>query len=396
MARLAVTSLLLLYGLLLANAALAQSDVTPLDIGYLEIAGDPRYEEQRGYTGIRLRTRHRPFDGAAGALRESRYLGRALKIEFGLERAGGKSAAELAAAIRGLKADKGVRFFIIDAAAEVLSEVAAATRGEDVLLFNVSEPANALRTTACHPNLMHVIPSRAMLMDGLAQYLVWKRWRRVLVLRGPLPEDMSLAAAFEASARKMGARVVAVKDFVLSNDPRERGQNNVALLTSAPDHDIVFLADSDGEFGRYVPFQTSKARPVVGTAGLLSDAWHWTWERHGAPQLNQRFEKRAGRAMTSGDWAAWAAVKALVESAQRTKSADFATISAYLKSDSLNLDAYKGTRASFRAHNNQLRQPILLHTHDAVVEQAPLPGFLHPTNDLDTLGFDISETRCGF
>jgi ABC transporter substrate binding protein (PQQ-dependent alcohol dehydrogenase system) len=158
----------------------------------------------------------------------------------------------------------------------------------------------------------------------------------------------------------------------------------------------VFLADSDGEFGRYVPFQTSKARPVVGTAGLLSDAWHWTWERHGAPQLNQRFEKRAGRAMTSGDWAAWAAVKALVESAQRTKSADFATISAYLKSDSLNLDAYKGTPANFRAHNNQLRQPILLHTHDAVVERAPLPGFLHPTNDLDTLGFDVSETRCGF
>ena len=38
-------------------------------------------------------------------------------------------------------------------------------------------------------------------------------------------------------------------------------------------------------------------------------------------------------------------------------------VTGYLKSDRLTLDAYKGTPASFRPWNNQLRQPILLHTH---------------------------------
>jgi ABC transporter substrate binding protein (PQQ-dependent alcohol dehydrogenase system) len=187
-----------------------------------------------------------------------------------------------------------------------------------------------------------------------------------------------------------------VKDFLLGNDPRQRDQNNIALLTSTPEHDVVFLADSDGEFGRYVPYQTSHARPVVGTEGLVAAAWHWTWERHGAPQLNQRFEKRAKRTMRAADWATWAAVKSIVESVARTGSTDFPALVRYLKSDELTLDVYKGTPASFRPWNNQLRQPILLHTHNAVIERAPLPQFLHSANDLDTLGFDAPESACKF
>ena len=395
MAYLSTISGVFLLAVLAAAAALAAEKI-PLTIGYLEVADDARYAERRRYTGIRLNTRHRPFPGAGISIRDSKVIGRALGMKFGLERAAGKDVAELAALVRGLRGERGIGLFIVDAPAAVLSGLADATAGLEVLLFNVSEPANALRGADCRANLMHVIPSRAMLSDALVQYLVAKGWRNVLVLRGPLPEDSAMTAAFAASARKLGARVVATKDFVLSNDPRERGKNNIALLTSSPGHDVVFLADSDGEFGRYVPYQTAKARPVVGSQGLVSGAWHWTWERHGAPQLNQRFERKVGRDMADADWAAWVAVKAIVEAASRSRSAEFADIAAYLKGSELTLDTYKGTPASFRPWNNQLRQPILLHTHNAVAGRAPLPGFLHPSENMDTLGIDKVESKCRF
>ena len=63
-------------------------------------------------------------------------------------------------------------------------------------------------------------------------------------------------------------------------------------------------------------------------------------------------------------------------------------------SDQLTLDTVKGTPGSFRPWDHQLRAPILLSTADAVIERAPLPGFLHQTNVLDTLGVDAPETAC--
>ena len=378
----------------MAAGDVAASEVTTLPIGYLEITGDGRYEQKRAYAGIPIRPRFRPVAGAELAVHESRVLRRALKVEITLERASGETAADLVSAIDRLVAEKGVRFFLIDAAAEVTSAVAEGTRGKALLLINVSEAADGLRGAQCEAHLMHVIPSHAMLTDALAQYLAAKRWRDVLVLKGPLAEDAALAQAFETSARRFGVRIAGIRDFVLGNDPREREKNNVVLLTAGVDYDAVFLADTEGEFGRYVPMQTSLPRPVIGTEGLSADAWHWSWERHGAPQLNQRFVKRAKRPMQGADWAAWAAVKAIVESVARTRSTDFAKVAAYLRSEQLTLDAYKGNPVNFRSWDNQLRQPILLHTHNAVVERAPLKGFLHPTQNMDTLGYDRGDRKC--
>ena len=133
---------------------------------------------------------------------------------------------------------------------------------------------------------------------------------------------------------------------------------------------------------------------MIVSEGLIADGWHWTWERYGAPQLNQRFEKLAGRRMQEEDWAGWAAVKAVVEAAVQTRSTDAKALRAALISPEFQFDGYKGTAVSFRPWNRQLRQPILLHTHDAVIAPAPLEGFLHETNTLDTLGLDRPESAC--
>ena len=60
------------------------------------------------------------------------------------------------------------------------------------------------------------------------------------------------------------------------------------------------------------------------------------------------------------------------------------------------LAGFKGVPLSFRPWDHQLRQPILLTTDRSLVAVAPIEGFLHQKNELDTLGFDQSENKCQF
>jgi ABC transporter substrate binding protein (PQQ-dependent alcohol dehydrogenase system) len=234
-----------------------------------------------------------------------------------------------------------------------------------------------------------------MLHDGLAQRLLELDWRRILVLRGPQAEDKALAASFLASARKFGLRIVEMRDFVAGNDPRKRDQINIKLLTGGIDYDALFVADALGDFARTVPFNTAKPRPVVGSAGLEASTWHPYWERHGAPQLNRRFFRLVGRRMSDEDWATWIAVRATLDAAASAHETAAGAVYQALLAPDLKIELYKGSPGSFRSWSHQLRQPILLGTHDAVVAVAPVEGALHQKNNLDTLGVDEPEFRCG-
>ena len=384
-------SAICIYGV--AHAA-AVDEMRSFTIGYLEILDDVRYEEKRAYARIRVKPHDRPIAGAELAIRESRIPGRALKIKFELMRAEAGNANEMVQQIGRMKNESGVQFFLVDAEADVLRAMTNATEGMEVQLFNISDYSDSLRSSDCQRHLMHVIPSYAMLTDSLAQFLVLKKWRKALLLRGAEPGDVAFAEAFIRSAKRFGVEVTSVREFVPGNDPRQREKNNISLMTSDSDADVVFVSDIEGEFGRYLPYQTNNPTPVIGTEGLQAASWHWAWERHGAPQLNQRFERNSQRRMQGPDWAAWAAVKSIIESVLRTKSLDFETVETYLRSERLNLDAYKGSPVSFRSWDNQLRQPVLLHTYNAVVDRAPVRGFLHPTENMDTLGYDQGDRRC--
>ena len=376
-----------------AAAPPAAASPNELVIGYVALKKDPRYAVKRTYARYLTEALGSPYPAARVAIDESKFAGSTVGVEFKLKRRRAKSPARLPGSALAF-ADAGVNYLLVDAPAELVEEVARATKGRDVLLFNVSARDDVLRQEQCHSHLLHVIPSHAMMTDALAQYLISKKWREVLVLTGPRPEDEQLTAAFNRSAKRFGIKVVEQRPFVLSNDPREREKNNVALLTAGVDHDVVFVADTDGEFARDVPYQTVQPRPVVGSEGLAAAAWHWAWERHGAPQLEKRFRKKAERPMRDQDWAAWMAVKGVVEAVLRTEGGDFATVRDYLLGDEVVLDGFKGNRLNFRPWNRQLRQPVLLVTHNWVVDRAPLRGYLHATNNLDTLGFDERDTRC--
>ena len=388
--------LVLACGLLVLALAAAPSDgaaAEELLIGYVALKKDPRYTVKRRFARFLTEALGSPYVAAKVAIEESKFAGSAVGVEFKLKRRRAKSERKLVNSALKL-VDAGAQYILVDAPAALVDEVARATQDRDVLLFNVSARDDVLRQEQCRSHLLHVIPSRAMTTDALAQYLISKKWREVLMLTGPRPEDERFTAAFERSAKRFGVKIVEQRPFVLSNDPREREKNNVALLTAGADYDVVFVADTDGEFARDVPYQTVQPRLVVGSEGLAAAGWHWAWERHGAPQLEKRFQKAAKRPMRDFDWATWMAVKAVVEAVLRTEGGDFTAVRDFLLGDEIVLDGFKGNRLNFRPWNRQLRQPLLLVTHNWVVDRAPLRGFLHQTNNLDTLGFDERDSRC--
>lgn len=363
-------------------------------VGFLDLDGDPRYAPVRGFDRYILKDPEHPFAGAQVSIDDSVALRRTANAEFKLERLTVKTPEEAPAALTNAM-ERGIQFVLVDLPAPSYKAVAAAAKGKDVLLFNVSAPEDTLRRDLCAAEFVHVYPSRAQLMDGLVQMLVFKKWRDYLVLQGQEPEDEEVTKAFLKSAQKFGARVVAHKVFEAGSDPRKRELNNPALLSAINrDWDVTFVADKNFEFVRGVPYQTVRPRPVVGSMDLEPAAWHWTWGFNGGPQVNGRFERLTkGRKMEGHDWAAWLAVKMIVQSTVRTRGGDFKAQREFiLKTGSF--DGDKGLATSVRAWDHQVRQGVLLTAPYQVVADAPFPGFLHRVHELDSLGDDESDSPC--
>ena len=98
--------------------------------------------------------------------------------------------------------------------------------------------------------------------------------------------------------------------------------------------------------------------------------------------------------MTELDYAAWLAVRSIGEAVTRTGADDPQTLRGYLRGDQFEIAAFKGEGLTFRAWNQQMRQPILLAAPRVLVSVSPQEGFLHQRTPLDTLGFDQPESRC--
>ena len=368
-----------------------------MKLGYVELADDPRYANRGAHSGIVFTDLGRPYQGGQVALEDAQAIGRVIGVEFSLEKSTATSDDELVQHISDWSTTDGIHFVLADLPAADLKDLARRLADHPVLLFNISAADDALRGVDCAKNVLHTYPSEAMLSDALMQYLVAKGWLQILVLQGPAPEDAAMVAALQRSARKFRANTVETRPFLLTNDPRNREQTNIVLMTGGVRYDVVYVADNSGEFGRYVSYETSLPRPVVGSAGLVPTAWSWSWDRDAAVQLQHRYERIAPpRRMNGADWAAWEAVKAVTQAVMRTRSTTFDAVKAFLLSDKLTLDTVKGNPGSFRTWDYQLRAPVLLSTADAVIERAPLPQYLHQTNVLDTLGIDAPETACRF
>lgn len=362
-------------------------------VGLLSQADDPRYDPQLLLKAYPMGPGGRSEPAAQIALNDSAFqlqmTGWTASQLFAVT---APDAAGIPAAVQQLLA-RGVRHIVLELpAAGVVAASAAA--GTQAILFNAAAPEDALRAGQCSPQLLHTLPSHAMQMDATAQLLVARKWTRPLVLVGPTEADRLLQAAWQRSARRFGIKPVAERGFRLSNDPRERDQANVRLLTAERDYDAVVVLDAEGEFAREVPYRTVLPRPVLGSNGMTAQAWHPLYERNGAPQLSRRFLRRANRRMGSFDWATWVAARVAAEATGAYNKVTLVQQLQALRQGAVTVDGYKGQRLTFRAWDGQLRQPLLLAHGDGIADVAPLEGFLHPRSTLDTLGYDAPESGC--
>ena len=380
--------LLALAVLIVAGAAAAKD----LRIGYLSLADDPRYVQDWGYARLIVPPPIHTVDGARMAVSDLAFVAEAVNLNPVLDaRASGPDG--LAASLQAMVADGAVAV-VLDLPAAMVEVVAKAAADLPVTLINATAPEDRLRT-ACYPNMLHSGPSLRMTMDSYVQYLRAMNWLKVLVLVGEDPSDQGLADAFASSAERLRLEIVDSRTFTLAANPAAREGNNVRLLTSGLDYDVVFVADTRGEFSRYIPYATQLPRPVIGSAGLTAQAWHWAMERDGATQVSSRFDKMTnGRKMSSADWSVWVAVKSVIAAYSKVQGEDQAAVLAYLKSPKFRLDGSKGVTLNYRSWDGQLRMPILLSTLDAVIAIAPVEGYLHPDTTLDTLGADQAEFVC--
>lgn len=295
----------------------------------------------------------------------------------------------------------GVALIIVDLPADALLAASDHLKDSSALLFNVSAPDELLREEACRANVFHVAPSRAMLADGLAQYLVWKKWPRWLMIKGSHPEDELLAQAYRRAAKKFGAKIVEERVYEdlgggrRSDSGHTQTQRQMPMLTqNAPAYDVLLAVDENEVFGGYLPYRTWDPRPVVGSAGLFPTNWDPGHEQWGAQQLQNRFRQNYRRGMNARDNAAWLAMRIIGEATTRTQSAAPDKLRDFMHGADFSIAAFKGVRLSLRGWSQQLRQPILLSDGRMTVSVSPQEGFLHQLTELDTLGLDQPETKC--
>lgn len=286
-------------------------------------------------------------------------------------------------------------FLIVDAPMDALLHVADLPTARDALIFNVAAPDPELRSQECRKNVLHTLPSIAMRTDAVIQFLVSKRWVNLVLISGTNPADTAYADALKHSAVKFGLKIRAEKSWAYDADMRRNAAQEVPLVTQEfGDYDVLLVADEIGDFGRYVLYNTWQARPLAGSEGLAAVTWSPVVEQWGAAQLQSRFEDIAGRSMQSADYAAWAAVRTIGEAVTRTGTADVAALRRFILSDSFELAGFKGRPMTYRSWNGQLRQPVPIVHPRALAALAPLEGFLHQHNELDTLGLDQPESDC--
>jgi ABC transporter substrate binding protein (PQQ-dependent alcohol dehydrogenase system) len=288
----------------------------------------------------------------------------------------------------------GADFIVLNAPADVILKVADLPEAQGKILFNTSARDESLREENCRKNVLHTIPSRAMLTDALAQFFLKKNWKQWLIVSGSRSGDLAYADALRASATKFGIEIAGDVKWDSEQDMRESASVEVPLMTQLDAYDAVLVADESDDFAPVIAFNSWLPRPLAGTHGLVATGWSSVVEAWGAVQLQNRFTRLNNRDFREADFAAWLAVRIVGEAVSRLGEAGADKVRPFILSEDLQMSAFNGRGLTFRPWNGQLRQPIHLVTSDTQVATAPFEEFLHETNDMDTLGKDRPETLC--
>ena len=390
-------AILAMLGIAWPVVSAAQDDETvSVKTGILTID----YDRENPISRLDLPPKDLGLAGARQAVMDNNSTGRFLNQSYELIEASARPD-EAAAKLDEMIAE-GAQYIVVMAQADDLLALADRVSGKDVLLLNTAATDNRLRNEECRANLV-AAPSRQMLADGLAQYMMWKKWDEWMLIHGSHPEDQLKAEAYRQAAKKYGADIVEERIFEDTGGARRSDSGHVLVQKQMPvftqradDHDVVVAADEAGVFAVYLPYRTWDARPVVGDAGLIASLWHPAHESWGSTQLQRRFERKQKRQMRDLDYTAWIGLRSVGEAVTRAEAKTFEGVRDYLLSDDFEIAGFKGEPLSFRPWNNQMRHGVILGDGKLVVTVSPQEEYLHQRTRLDTLGFDEPESSCNF
>ena len=291
---------LLLAGAILFAWTSASAEPVEIKIGYLRGT-----QPKTSISLVDIPAENNGIAGAQLAINDNNTTGKFLDQRFSLEEVQLKEKDDVAAATSAL-AGRGVSLMIADLPAAALLKAADAPGSRDLLFFNVGAIDDRLREEDCRANVIHTAPTRSMLADALAQYLVWKQWRRWFLVSGSHAEDKLYADALRRAAKRFGARIVQEKVFEDTGGARRTDsgvvqiQRQLPVFTQgAPAYDVLVAADESDVFAAYLPYRTWDPRPVAGIRrphpeelGCVHDQW-------GAVQMQERFMKLFSRPMSA-------------------------------------------------------------------------------------------------
>src|SRR5258708_1905806 len=195
-------------------------------------------------------------DGLAGgqlATEDDNATGRFLNQRYALlEKLLGESDDPVAA--MQTLADPGASFIVTSVDADPPLKIADAGKAREVPLINAFALDERLREQDCRANVFHVAPTRSMLADALAQYLVWKKWRKWMLISGSHESDGLFADALRHAATRFGARIVEERVFKDTGGARralrgvvERQQHKPIETQDAPQpQGLALVAQNEG------------------------------------------------------------------------------------------------------------------------------------------------------
>ena len=386
-----------------APAADAPSGLVPIKATVPIVYLGKEYEEPLPLSYSEKIVTDKGIQGARLIIKEANQAGTFVGFAFELVEAIVPANADVVAKAKEILA-KGNAFIIADLEPKDLVAVADLPEAANSIIVNIRSNEEALRQELCRSNVFHIVPDWAMRADALGQYLIWKKWPRWFVIRGNTDADKEYVEMIKRTAARFGGKVVGEKVYDLPPGARntdsgyQQVQGQIPMETeSAPEHDVIWVANSDEGFGDYLMYRTYLPDPVVGTQGLQALAWDPSYTEYGAMHFQNGLPKLAKRKPVERDYTAWLGGRALTDGIMRSAKTTPPEVKAYLLSDQFKLEGFKGQAMSFRTWDHQLRQPIILGGGTRVpVSVSPQEGFLHPTNVTDTLGFDQPETKCKF
>ncbi len=185
-----------------------------------------------------------------------------------------------------------------------------------------------------------------------------------LVIRAGVdaPDSVSFQRGVELGAREAGATAA------LLGAKFELGSDGMRATLRQPGRHPAALHLLDRKFELTL---SEALRSELRAAWSAKDAsvsiveWHWTLEKYGAGELNERFRRRFASEMDGQAWAGWFGVKVMLEAALRAQTSDLGLLSSRIPG--MRFDGHKGVRLQFV--DSVLRQPLYVVSEDRVVAE---------------------------